>query len=259
MTRARIYAISATILLSLSGVASAQSFKDRVFNSIGVSFLLDYKDLPLREGQVTRSRSNGAGQVQEVTFTGYYARASYSFVSFIYQLRFNVVESQNASLSVAAPLQVSPSFNFLSGAFGSSSATGAQYATGGASSFGMFSFCVPLFLQASYGMGSTYSTDKSVGFSIGLGVDQGWLPLVSIEDSGSDELSKYYIMPAANLGFRWFTRGGKPWEVNFRFNYSGSDSKSFTETSSTGDNTSEYTAYTLGFGFSVNMQYMIGY
>jgi hypothetical protein len=255
-------------LVCCSAGTFAQGFKDRFFNTMGFSLFADYKSLPLRSFHATVPQSFSSGDQKDVTYDGKISTNVWNLVTYIYEPRLNIVEfGSDASISLNVPIQFGLSFNFVGGtaksedpAFVANEYDNTRSAGG---NFGMLTFSFPMFIQGNINMGSTYNSDKNNGFTLGLGFDQGIAPLVLMTEGVNDNMaggfSKYYIMPAMNVGFNFFSKADKAHQVNFMFCYSGSESVEYVDTSKPGSPRPAGTVSTSGFGFQLSYRSFIGY
>ena len=176
-------------LLSLHFSSSfSQTFKDRYYQSLGWTVLLDGYLLPTY--YTSENSTSDAG--------------GYSLVTGIYKARVNVYDfNDNTSLDV----HLIPAIGL-----------GLTETEEGEIWFGCFS--LPLMGAINFGNVSTYTTKQNHGFGLGVGMEyfNGGL-IVTNQSSGSRKTSVF--QPALDLSYRYWSKKNKAKELSLFVGYRG--------------------------------------
>lgn len=130
-----------------------------------------------------------------------------SYLSVGIEPRYNLKEwNDNTALAVTMPATIG---------FAIVGASGNDVA--GASGIGNVQ--IPLLLKMYLGNGSTYRTEKNMGFSMGAGLEYNKLPLLFQSNNSADEVFRSgWVMPAVSTGLHIW-RGNMPMEFNLKFGF----------------------------------------
>lgn len=130
-----------------------------------------------------------------------------SYLSVGIEPRYNLKEwNDNLALAVSMPATIGFAIVGASG----NEVTGAS---------GIGNLQIPLLLKVYLGNGSTYRTEKNIGFSMGAGFEYNKLPLLFQSNSSSDEVFRSgWVMPAVSTGLHIW-RGNMPMEFNLKFGF----------------------------------------
>lgn len=130
-----------------------------------------------------------------------------SYLSVGIEPRYNLKEwGDNMALAVSMPATIG---------FAIVGASGNDVA--GASGIGNLQ--IPVLCKLYLGNGSTYRTEKNMGFSFGAGLEYNKLPLLFQSNNSSDEVFRSgWVMPAVSSGLHIW-RGNMPMEFNLKFGF----------------------------------------
>ncbi|MDZ4666763.1 MAG: hypothetical protein SGJ00_02660 [bacterium] len=232
------------LLSAFTSAGQAQGLKDRFFQQTGFSIYTDIYYSPIQEKTFTTTVDDKNYNPTEISLTGEYRSGDYALVSFYYTPIFNLIEKgSEKSFSINMPIGLHltkglQSFGANYNVPGTNPAIVANF-NYNRSYLGSLSF--PIYFTYNAGMGSTLLSEKELGFSIGLGLDNRLVGLS--ETTGNNSLSpslpKISTMPSLMLGFRHW-RNDKAKELKIKLSYMPS--------TYSGSNAS--TVFLLGDGFA---------
>jgi len=230
------------------GPAKKNNFSDRFFMAISTSTYMDLIVSPLKYHYGATGNTDTLGNP---TFSSIpYQTQQFNIVSIGMEPRYNLKEfDENSSLSISAPISF--------GIGNSMSAAGKDLIVRGINGFG--SVQIPLLLKLNIGNGSTYKTEKNLGFSVGAGLEMNKLGIINLTDNAK-EYNKAFILPSFSTGFT-FMRGGSPMEVNFKYAFGKlSTQKLDTQDNVIKDNNGiPYERVTRGHSIKLSFVYLMNY
>lgn len=180
----------------------------RFFHSCGFSLFTEYVSGPMSSVPFYDTTGVNVVKFDPERFS-VYDNNSWNALSFTYIIRYVFWRIDNDhSLSLAMPINLGLSYikaNDGSGAYGSLS--------------------VPLMIQYSSGVASTFETEIWKGWMVGAGADFNVFPVVSSEQfkpeksPNPDEIfygTKHWLQPSLEFSYRWLSEYDRYHEVNLR-------------------------------------------
>jgi hypothetical protein len=176
------------LIFTCIGISASmsQNNKGRFILGIGYSFLGDYTTAPYSKGMLDYAIKSSSDSPLARDF-------SVSLASFYFQMN-TLLKEFNANTSLS--LNASPGLRCSLGSYGFGSAN------------------MPITINFNKGMLSTINSDANTGVTFGIGAN-----ILTSSFFNSQFNSFIYAQPCAQLGFRFWSRSQRPYEVMLQAGY----------------------------------------